>query len=603
MKLCWRAVIVALFAVACQRTAPPEWLTVSALAPSEVQLGSELKLVGEGFALGKPANVTLRGELFRPGVLARPLVLRVPATTQSQTELVFSLSRQLQASLCGEPEHASHATFRGDIEVAIASRRPGTPPVLGTLRGAVLELYPAQKSEAAEASSLERGRRMLEFLGLEVTAVATGMEVVSVAPASRAQRAGIAPGDRIVSAAGVSVLEPSDLVTLPARSLELVVARGHAERRLRADIDGFARVPPLAVGRAGILVGAFALVFLVFASPCAGPLRRLEHGLCELLARLRERQSAAPAARLRLHFPLRAEAWLVFVLVGALLVAPLAGFTRFDPLHGLLALWLAARVGMSSLALVHGGRRDARHWSLRQGTRVALCELCVALPAVVALGAALSEPGVDLGRVLARQGALPWEWAALESPAMLLLFVIFLLTALPQGHRRGVLLRAGISRGVRMRARADSSPGWLHVCVVAALASVVFLGGDRLPPGASELLGAGPGARVVAASVLLLKAAAVVALIGLIRAAAYQLTGEQWARVTLSTCLPAALALAGLQQLWQRAGTLTDSLRWLDRGFAPAALAASLLLLVALGLRVAKGWGRRHAPSPVSPWL
>jgi hypothetical protein len=603
MKLSWRVLIVALLAVACQRVSAPELLAVSAVVPSELQLGGSLKIVGDGFALGKPANVTLRGELYRPGEAPRPLVLRVPALTQSQTELVFGLSRHLQASLCGEPDQASHATFRGDVEVAIAARRPGTPPVMGTLRGAVLELYPAQKSEAAEAASLGKGRRMLEFLGLEVTAASSGMQVVAVAEGSRAERAAIVPGDRIVSAAGVSVLEPSDLVTAPARSVELVVARGDTERVSSVDIDGFAAVPPRGVARAGILVGAVALAFVVFASPWAGTLRRLEHGLCDLFLRLRERQREASPSRKRLRYPLRAEAWLVFVAVGALLVAPLAGFSRFDPLPWLLAVWAFSRFGMSGLALVHGGRRARVHWSLRQGMRVALCELCVALPALIALGVALFEPGVDFVRVLGHQGGLPWEWRGFESPALLLLMVMFLLTALPEGQQRSVLVRAGFSRGLRLGVRADSLPGWLHLCSVAALASVIFLGGDRLPPALAELLGSGPLVRVVAASVVLLKTSALIALVCLVRAAAYPLTGEQWASVTLRSCLPLALGLAGLQEFWQRAGVATDSLRWLDRGFGPAALSASLLLLIGVGLRVAKGWGRRHAPSPVSPWL
>jgi NADH:ubiquinone oxidoreductase subunit H len=603
MKLCWRVLIVALLAVACQRTTRPELLVVSSLSPGELQLGGVLKIVGEGFALGKPASVTLRGDVYRPGVAPQPIVLRVPATAQSQTELALTLSRQLQPSLCGEPESATHATFRGDVEVAIAARRPGTPPVIGTLRGAVLELYPAQKSESAEASSLGSGRRMLEFLGLELTALPSGLSVARVAPGSRAERAGVAPGDRLVSAAGVSVLEPSDLLSEPSRALALVVARAGAELELELDSDGFAPVPPASVAWAGVLVGAVALGFVLLASPWAGGVRRLEQGLSDLVARMRERRLDGALMRSRLRFAPRPELWLVFVPVVALPLAPLAGLSRFDPLHGLLALWLLARLGLSSLALVHGGRRGAWQWSLRQGTRSALCELAIVLPPLVALGAALSEPGLDFARVLARQGALPWQWRAFENPALLLSLALVLLSALPLGLGRA-RLRAGASRGCRRTySSVDSLPGWLHLCAVAALASVIFLGGDRLPAGASELFGGGAFTRVLAACVLLLKIAGVVALVCLIRTALTPPTGEQWARISLVTGLPLALALAGLEQLWQRAGALGDALRWLDRGFAPAAFAAALLVAGALALRTLLGWGRRHPPSPVSPWL
>lgn len=602
MKLCWRVLIVALLAVACQRTSRPELLAVSSLAPAELQLGGVLKILGEGFALGKPASVTLRGELYRPGAAPKPIVLRVPATAQSQTELALTLSRQLQPDLCGEPERATHATFRGDVEVAIAARRPGTPPVMGTLRGAVLELYPAQKSESAEATSLGSGRRMLEFLGLDVTALTSGLTVARVEAGSRAERAGLAPGDRLVSAAGVSVLEPSDLLTEPARRLTLVAQRGAQQLVLELDTDGFAPVPPASVAWAGVLVGAVALAFVLLASPWAGGVRRLEQGLSELVARVRESRLDGALSRSRLRFSPRPELWLVFVLVVALPLAPLAGLSRIDPLHGLLALWLLARLALSSLALVHGGRRG-QQWSLRQGTRVALCELGILLPALVALGAALSEPGLDFTRVLEQQGALPWQWRAFESLPLLLSLVILVLSALPVGLGRA-RLRAGSSRGaLRASAGIDSLPGWLHLCAVAALASVIFLGGGRLPSGASELLGDGAFARVVAACVLLCKSAGVVALVCLIRVALAPPTGEQWARISLVSGLPLALALAGLEQLWQRAGSLGDALRWLDRGFAPAACAAALLVALALALRTLAGWGRRHTPSPVSPWL
>jgi hypothetical protein len=604
MNLCWRVFVLALVVVACQRTPTPELLGVSAVVPSEVQLGGSLKIVGEGFALGKPANVTLRGQLYRPGSLPEPLLLRLPAVTQAQSELVFSLPRQLQASLCGEPEVASHATFRGEVEVAIAARHPGTPPVTGTLRGAVLELYPAQKSEAAESSSLGKGRRMLDFLGLTASPVAAGMQVAGVAQGSRAERAGIVPGDRIVSAAGVSVLEPSDLVTAPARSIALVVARGHTEQALSVDVDGFAALPPRAVERAATLVGAFALVFLVVASPWAGLLRRLEHSVWELLLRRRERrQGHATLLGSRASQPLGVEAGLALIVVGAFLVAPLAGVTRVDPLEALLALWLLAKLGTSSLALVHGGQRPGRRWSLRHGTWLALCELTVTLPALVAFSLALFEPGLDLGRVLAQQGALPWQWRAFASPALLFSLAIVLLTALPEGRGPGQRLRSGVSRGSRPRARRDSLPGWLHLCALAGLASLVFLGGDRLPPLASEIFGDGRALRVVAAALVLLKTGALVTLVCLVRAAAYPLGAEQSARIALVTCLPLTLVLAALEQLWQHAGNSAASLRWLDLSFAPAALAALCLLVGVAGLRSALGWVRRQPPSPVSPWL
>lgn len=601
-SLGWWVLWAVLVLAGCQRPSAPELLVVSAVVPSEIQLGGGARIVGEGFVLGRPANVTLRGRLYRPGQPARELELRLPGHVESEEELVFSVPRDLQATLCGEPEEANHASFRGDVEVAIASRRPGMPPVLGTLRGATLELYPLSKTEAAEARSLAAGRRMLEFLGVEIAPSSSGLRVVRVDPTGRAARAGLTVGDRIASAAGgVTVLEPSDLVSEPARSLELVVARGHHERVVRVDTDGFAPVPPPALSRALALVGAVALVFAVLGSPLGALLARWETGLAEAWLGLRRELERRPAHVAGQGAPTRA-AWLVLMGLAALVLAPLAGWTRFEPLPWLLGVWIFGRMVMMTRALLHGGRRRSERWSLRAGARAALGELGVSLPGLVAVAVALSEPGLSSARVVSRQGAWPWQWNAFASVSLLGLAVVFVLTSLPRPLARGVALRAGGCRSVPDRS-GSSLVDWLQLGATAALGSVVWLGADRLSDGVLRALGVGPFAKVVAALYVLLKIGALIACVRLLRLGFAPLTSEHWSRAAWRAGVPLALALGALEHVRQSFELSNPLARWLAATLAPMVLLAAVALLALAVLRIGRGWARRQVASPVSPWL
>ena len=52
---------------ACGRESSPQLVQVLDMAPREVEVGEHVNLVGQGFPPGKPARVTFRGTLLRPG--------------------------------------------------------------------------------------------------------------------------------------------------------------------------------------------------------------------------------------------------------------------------------------------------------------------------------------------------------------------------------------------------------------------------------------------------------------------------------------------------------------------------------------------------------
>ena len=124
----------------CREARSVELLSVDRVSPGEAQFGDSVQIVGDGFGLGSPASVTLRGDVHRAGRPPEPVQVVLRAQTESQRELTLTLPRDVERAFCGEPDEASHATFHGDIEVAIAARALGAPPATGQLRDVRLEL-------------------------------------------------------------------------------------------------------------------------------------------------------------------------------------------------------------------------------------------------------------------------------------------------------------------------------------------------------------------------------------------------------------------------------------------------------------------------------
>src|SRR5262245_20992421 len=70
---------ILLGAPACHTREPLELLTVHRVDTSRAAAGDRVTLTGEGFPEGRPATVTFRGDLLRPG-LARRSDIRITAT-------------------------------------------------------------------------------------------------------------------------------------------------------------------------------------------------------------------------------------------------------------------------------------------------------------------------------------------------------------------------------------------------------------------------------------------------------------------------------------------------------------------------------------------
>ncbi len=589
-----------------------ELLQVDAVSPAEAQFGDSVQVIGDGFGLGSPATVTFRGHVHRAGRPEEPVEFSFRAQTESQRELVLQLPRDAESAFCGDAEHASHATFRGDVEVAIAARAPGAPPATGRVRGVVLELYPAVKTRGSEDRSSTLGRDVLGFLGIEVAAGAGGgLEVIQVVAGSRAAAADLRAGDRLLRAGGVTVLQPSDLAPDGSRALELGVSRANVETALRVDVDGFAPRPPRELAWAAIPILAAALWFIGSLSPLSRLLgwagqNWLEQERARLRALRRGPERGARGAEWPSALELAggAAGVLVWLGVGAALSAPLLRRVPLDVTLGLLFSMFVSAALLVALAFAGGGE-SRRRWSI-QGALAAAWHQCSALlPAGVALLATCLDVGIDLDEVVHSQGAWPWQWNAFRGPGLFIACGTLLLGALPRPGKPA--WRLAHARPPRLSWRSDGD-GWfdrLYLCSTCAVASLVFFGADALPgaalPGAT-LPGASVLGVVLSVGVLLLKYTLVVLVVSFLRGLCLGISAAQWSAFSWRFALPAALAAVALAQAWRSLGRSSPFWSWVELGFGPASVAVTALALVLVALRVHAA-SREPGPPSLSPWL
>jgi hypothetical protein len=603
----WLSGLALAASLACQRERGAELLGVSAVLPGEVQFGDALQIVGEGFGLGSPATVTFRGEVFRAGRPSEPVELSLRALTESQRELTLDLPRSAERAFCGDPEGASHATFRGDVEVAIAARAAGAPPATGRLHGVAIELYPAVKTQGAEHRLTSLGRDVLTFLGVEVAVASEGgLEVLHVVPDGRAAAADWRPGDRLVRAAGLSVLSPSDLVPPAARELSVALVRANVEHTTRVDVDGFIPRPEPALGWAALPIFVAALWFVGAASPLSRWFGwAVQNWVEQRRARARALRKGAGSGSRAYDGPSTFELMggasgvLVWIGMASALSAPLLRRVPVDVSLGLsLCLFVSSAV-LSALAFIGAGGHDQR-WSLRRGSSAALSRWVVTLPAWLALVAASFQDGIDVGAATSSRGPLPWHWSAFRDPTLFIACLALLASALPRAGRP--LFRLSHARPPRLSWRLDGDEWFerLQLCTVCALATHLFLGGDALPLAGQDDI----TPLVLALSALLLVAKYTLLVLGVsfLRGLCLGLTPAEWSRLTLRFGLPISLGALALGHIWRSLGAMSPFWSWVWLGFGPACVAATAFGLV-VSHRRALCAAREPSPPSLSPWL
>jgi NADH-quinone oxidoreductase subunit H len=459
MRFC----VVFFFAIACWiasgcgADAPASLIQVTDFAPREAEVGDRLEITGVGFPQGRTARVVLRGALHRPGASPERVDLPVDGTVVSARQIEILYGEGLEAQLCTRGLRRAHTTFAGDVEVSFSAVAVGAPPVSALLRGVVLDLRPPVTPDELKAASAE-GERTLAFLGLTVSdgGEGGGLLIEAVAPGSRAERAGVGVGDRLVAFDTLRVGSRADLVPRPGRvaSLGLRRADESAEVVREVPVDGLSPGPSDEVLAALALALTAIALLLAFFAPAEGPLTHLER---------------------RAAHRLRSAAWLrrppaAALVAGAicaitLLVLPSARFLVSADLD-VAVLFVCA---VAATVIASAGRGG---FGLRRAATLLSYEV---LAAVGFASVMVATGSLRLHDVVRAQGALPWEWAAFRSPASLVLFLLFGTGALVGEADAPARPRAWL-------AAAETTSAFVR----AGLAAAVFLGGWQLPAGWRE---------------------------------------------------------------------------------------------------------------------
>ncbi|MDP9152576.1 MAG: hypothetical protein M3O36_21845, partial [Myxococcota bacterium] len=279
----------------CVEGSSPQLVQVLELTPSEAEVGDRVALLGAGFPAGKPARVTFRGALHRPGEPALPDVeIVLPGLVVGAQRVEVAFDEAAQTLFCGAAGRARHTTFEGDIEVAFAAVVPGASPVAGVLRGATLDVRPSRTVEDSSITEKEGGR-VLAWMGVRASAGGSGLFVEAVEPAGPAAVVGIVPGDMVSTFDGVRVASAGDLVPRPGeREAILGVRHGReAGESLRSvSLRGFRRAPPTELLGACLIVIAALTVVAFFGAPTPP---RLAAAIHRVASRVHARRSATHA--------------------------------------------------------------------------------------------------------------------------------------------------------------------------------------------------------------------------------------------------------------------------------------------------------------------
>lgn len=592
MACCW----ILSGAGGCMRDPAPQLVGVSDIAPREVELGDRVAILGEGFPPGREARVTFRGALHRPG--ERPergaeIVVSGAVAGPEQVELAFT--ETTQALFCRAGDRASHTTFEGEIEVAFAAATAGAPPVAGVLRRVQFDVRPSATPSDAEQE--REGAKLLAWVGLEGTAGASGLAVISVRPGSRAEAAGIAPGDVIETFDGVRVSTAGDVLPASGEPEATVVLRrggGPSEATRTLAVEGFRRAPPAdLVGAALIALVALALVLSLgapsrpaFAAPLQRVISRMRAGVVPRFRSAVHEASLAPG-------PLALVDAGVYALLAAMPFGQYLVAAQLDV--GLL--FVAAATALTVAALL----ASPTPW---KGVRAAVHVALQHLPAAVAVVAVVATTGsLRIQEIERAQGGLPWDWLAFRSPGALVALALLLGCCLvePDAPESASGVAAHVEAAPARRVRGP----WLqaacrgHRLLLSGLASALFLGGWLLPGLTAPEQAARPALQIAGAAWLVAKTWGVFLFATWARSALPQARLAERTRSAALWLLPAALAALLTAAAW----TWWSPARAAQLLVSGSLVGMMFLLVLALAHRVRHGLLSKAGDGRVSPFL
>ncbi len=569
LVLLFLMLVAAIGLAGCQRDSVPPLVEVTELAPRAVEVGDRLELRGTGFPQGRPARVTFEGVIHRAGEGDASASIDADGTVATTERIEVSFGEALEERFCGRGDRAAHATFVGDVSVAFASRNPGAPPLVGVLRGITLDVRPTSVRADVLKARADEGARVLAFLGITTgVATARGLPIEEVKRGSIAEGAGIQMGDFLAAVDGVHVTGLEDVLPSSSRDARLTLRRAEeaTEDTKVVPLTGYAgRRIPRELEPALMLVALALAALLLLVVPGPAVLTRLEIGLA---SRLRTR---SPGALLRGALGGRADAAAAVLTTAALATFAMGPHVFGPDVDGVVLVVAALSLFVASRAA------EARGFlaTLRVSVETALCTIAIlaALAELVWLGGA-----VHLAELVRAQGGAPWQAAAAQKPAVLVIAGTYLATLV-------TILRTHVDDAKRStRARILERVGLL---CASALAVAAFFGGWQLPgvgEARSTLL------RALGAAVFVLKTWTVAGIVSAVAGLATTHRPADARRFALKRLAPALLVAAILVVAGRRA---TPSAA-LENAFGAAAFTAVVLLAVRSVGRVKSALARRE---------
>ncbi|MFI5288599.1 MAG: NADH-quinone oxidoreductase subunit NuoH, partial [Polyangia bacterium] len=186
----------------------------------------------------------------------------------------------------------------------------------------------------------------------------------------------------------------------------------------------------------------------------------------------------------------KASPYLAFIgLFLTFLVMPFSHLLIVSDLNiGLL--FLLSVTSLVVVSIIMGGWSSNSKWSLLGGMRSAAQIISYELPASVALLTIATLTGsLSTQKIVEAQGGAPWNWYLFANPFTFCAFFIWFISALAEGNRTPFDLPEAESELVSgynteysgFRFSLFPMVEWVNLFIIGAIASMLFLGGWRIP--------------------------------------------------------------------------------------------------------------------------
>lgn len=480
----------------------PQLVSVIDVGPRATTQGDTLEVVGSSFPVKKPGRVVLLGDLLRPGQEPeRGVEVEAEGISPNGTKIEVPVTDGLLSRVCGRPEVAVHATFRGTVQVVFPAVTPGALPITGSVQDVVLDFKPAGVRKAQQQTQQEEADRVLSMLGLKVgdePASSGGLLVREVEEGSSAQQAGLATGDLLLSLDGWTLLDRSDAVPSGRQRFAVFgVAREGVTAERHVALRGYKPGAASDLIGVGALLGSAAAILLFLASPLGRALSWVE--------RWTARAAAASAGRRGVivwllscllafwrgdasHAGGDALPYVVF-LVASALCSTLPFSQQIVGIEPDVGTALLPSLVLAAVVALGAGKHPVKaRWSPVQGLKLSLWTVLYHLPTAAAAACVVAQSGsLMIHDVVRAQGGEPWNWVALRTPIGPLLLLLFFAPALLDRAAQPTVIpdaepwALANPAAPRQGGGVSGSLGWGAMFLLCGAGAALFLGGWSLP--------------------------------------------------------------------------------------------------------------------------